>query len=72
MDDQATQPIEDLDVESHELRETAGVPDEATAEQAPRGKAATAPSADDDGDDVEGHRAYRNSDAGLKQDIHLI
>ena len=73
MDDQTQQPIEDLDVESHELRETPDVPDEAGCRAVPsRGKAFAATS-DDDGDtDVEGHRAYRHSDARLKQHIRLI
>ena len=72
MDDQTQQPIEDLDVESHELRETPGVPDETGAEQAVRGRPFAATS-DDDGDtDVEGHRVSRYSDVRLKQHIRLI
>ena len=67
--DGGAEPIEDRDVESHELRETAGVPDEAGAEQAKRGKVIPT---SEDVDDVEGHRMSRHSDARLKQHIRLI
>lgn len=66
-DGRSDEPVEGLDVVSHELRETDGDATGAGPEQGRKG-----PGAADGGDDVEGHRAYRHSDASLKQRIRPI